>query len=64
MTYRKILGLVISCTGVALYLFAYTTIEYTKSVQKNMFVDWDVKTISAADYTVEFKITPDMYEYF
>jgi hypothetical protein len=29
-----------------------------------MFVDWDVKTVSAADYTVEFRVTPDMYEYF
>jgi hypothetical protein len=29
-----------------------------------MFVDWDVKTVSAADYTVEFRVTPDMYEFF
>lgn len=29
-----------------------------------MFIDWDVKTISAADYTCEFGITPDMYEEF
>jgi len=29
-----------------------------------MFVDWDVKTISAADYTVEFRVKPEMYEYF
>lgn len=29
-----------------------------------MFVDWDVKTVSAGDYTVEFRVTPDMYEYF
>lgn len=29
-----------------------------------MFVDWDVKTISAADYTVEFRIEPEMYEQF
>lgn len=29
-----------------------------------MFVDWDVKTISAADYTVEFRVKPEMYEHF
>jgi len=29
-----------------------------------MFVDWDVKTISAADYTIEFRIHPEMYEHF
>ena len=29
-----------------------------------MFVDWDVKTISAADYTVEFRVTESMYDAF
>lgn len=29
-----------------------------------MFVDWDVKTVSAADYTVEFRIKPEMYDHF
>jgi hypothetical protein len=64
MTLRKIYGLLIACCGVWIYLFVHTTIEYIKSVQGNMYVDWDVKTCSAADYTVEFRILPDMYEYF
>jgi hypothetical protein len=29
-----------------------------------MFIDWDVKTISAADYTCEFGISEEMYETF
>jgi len=33
-------------------------------MQANAFVEWDIKTVSAADYTVEFEITDDMYEYF
>lgn len=64
MTLRKIYGLLIACCGVWIYLFVHTTIEYIKSVQGNMYVDWDVKTCSAADYTVEFRILPEMYEYF
>jgi hypothetical protein len=54
----------ISASAVAIYLFVHISIEYIKSVQQNMFVDWDVKTISAADYTVEFRVKPEMYEYF
>jgi hypothetical protein len=29
-----------------------------------MFVEYDIKTISAADYTCEFGITEEMYEEF
>lgn len=61
---RKILGLIISASAVWIYLFVHISVEYIKNVQQNMFVDWDVKTISAADYTVEFRVTPEMYEYF
>jgi len=61
---RKVMGLGVACLGVFLYLFIFITIEYIKSYQDNMFVDWDVKTISAADYTCEFGVTEDMYENF
>ena len=58
------MGLTIACIGVFIYLFIYMTIEYVKSVQDNKFVEWDVKTISAADYTSEFGVSPSMYEVF
>ena len=61
---RKILGLAIAAAAVWIYLFVHVTVEYIKGVQTNMFIDWDVKTISAADYTVEFRIKPEMYEHF
>lgn len=64
LTIRKVYGLVISCIGVWLYLLVHCTIEYVKSMQNNSYVDYDVKTCSAADYTVEFRIHPEMYEYF
>lgn len=64
LTIRKVYGLAISCVGVWIYLFTHITIEYIKSIQGNAYVEWDVKTCSAADYTVEMRIHPEMYEYF
>lgn len=45
-------------------MFVHVSIEYIKSIQSNAYVEYDVKTTSAADYTLEFKIHPEMYEYF
>ena len=45
-------------------MFVHVSIEYIKSIQANAYVEYDVKTTSAADYTLEFKIHPEMYEYF
>lgn len=61
---RKCTGLFIACLGVFLYLFVHTQFEYIKSVQDLNYVEYDVKTISAADYTCEFGISNDMYETF
>ena len=35
--------------------------DYVRSVQANNYIDWDVNTITAADYTVEFNIEPEFY---
>ena len=43
---------------------AVVFIDYIKFVQKNKYVDYDVKTITAGDYTVEFVIEKAMYETF
>lgn len=40
-----------------MYLFVLLFIEYISSVQENKYVDYDVRTITAADYSVEFPIT-------
>lgn len=61
---RKIVGLMIACISVLIFLFIQLSLEYVKRVQANQFIDWDVKTISAADYTVEFGISDSQYEYF
>lgn len=56
MCQRKLIGLGIACFGVFIYLFVFISIEYVKAVQANEFIEWDVKTVSAADYTCEFGI--------
>jgi len=45
-------------------LFVLNFVDYIKKVQINEYVEWDVKTITAADYTIEFDIKPDFYNAF
>ena len=56
------LGLVIACMTVFLALFIVNYFDYIKKMQEYNYVDWDVKTITAGDYTVEFDISPDFFE--
>lgn len=58
---RKIVGLMITCISVFIFLFMQAYLQYVKKLQANRFIDWDVKTISAADYTVEFAISKNQY---
>ena len=37
-------------------------IDYIKCVQVNNYIDWDVKTITAGDYSVEFDIDKETYD--
>lgn len=55
---RKIFGLIVGCVAVFIYLFTVVYFDYIKSVQMNKYVDFDVKTITAGDYTVEFDLEP------
>jgi hypothetical protein len=54
-------GLVIGCVVVFIYLYVLVFIDYIKSIQATKYVDWDVKTITAGDYTVEFDINKKLY---
>ena len=58
---RQIFGLMVGCLAVFVYMFVVIYIDYIKQVQKNKFVDFDVKTITAGDYTVEFDIDESIY---
>jgi len=50
------IGLLIGCLTVFTYLFAIVSYDYIKTCQELLYVDWHVKTITAADYTVQFKL--------
>lgn len=64
MDERQIFGLVTSCTAVFIYLFTIVYFDYIKTLQKTKYVDFDVKTITAGDYTVEFDLGPNTYDEF
>lgn len=61
---REMNGLIIGCIGVFIYLFVIIYIDYVKSVQKNKYVEYDLNTITAGDYTVEFDISQKFYDEF
>lgn len=61
---RDIHGLLIASIGVFIYLFCLNFFDYIKCIQETLYVDWDVKTITAGDYTVEFNINIEIYQMF
>ena len=48
--------------AVFIALFVLNYIDYIKKIQENDYVEWDIKTITAGDYTIEFDITVDFYK--
>ena len=63
MKTRLLYGLVGGCIAVFLFLYSTVYFDYIKTVQTNLFVDFDVKTITAGDYTIEFDIDKETYEH-
>jgi len=61
---RKVAGLYIACFGVFVYFYMVLCIDYYRQVQANQYVDWDIKTITAGDYTIEFPVTSKMFTTF
>ncbi len=43
-------------------LFVSNYLDFVKKVQANDYVEWDVNTITAGDYSIEFDIDPGFYE--
>ena len=42
-------------------LFVINYIDFVKKVQQNNYVEWDVKTITAGDFTIEFDIVSEFF---
>ena len=55
------MGLVIASITVFLYFYIIVYFDYIESVEDNRYIDYDVKTITASDYTVEFEISDSQY---
>ena len=58
---RKEKGLLVGCSAVFLALFVINYIDYIKKTQENQYVEWDVKTVTAGDYAIEFDIAPEFF---
>jgi hypothetical protein len=50
--------------GVFIALFFVVYVDYLKSVFKNLNIEWDVKTITAGDYSVELDLSEKMWKSF
>lgn len=64
MNSRQVSGLYIGCVSVFIALFFVVFVDYISSVFKNAFVEWDVKTVTAGDYSCELDITEGMWNTF
>ena len=53
-----------SVIAVFIYFFTITYADYMKCVEKLQYVDYDIKTVTAGDYTCTFKITAGMWKFF
>ena len=61
LQYRKEIQLMFGCSAVFVALFIINYLDYMDRHQLNSFVEWDVKTLTSGDYTVEIDIGPDFY---
>jgi hypothetical protein len=50
--------------SVFIALFFVVFVDYINSVFKNAFIEWDVKTITAGDYSCELDISKEMWDTF
>jgi hypothetical protein len=57
LTTRKVQGLLIASITIAIALYVSVFTDYIRQVAKNNFVEWDVNTVTAADYSIEFDLT-------
>mmetsp|Transcript_41366 Transcript_41366/g.54391 ORF Transcript_41366/g.54391 Transcript_41366/m.54391 type:complete len:230 (-) Transcript_41366:1562-2251(-) len=61
---RQVRSLFLGSAAAFIALFVLIYLDYMKKIQENDYVEWDIKTITAGDYTIEFDISPDFYNDF
>jgi len=62
MITREEQGLLIGCAAVFIALFVINYVDFIKKTQENNYVEWDIKTITAGDYAIEFDIDPEFFQ--
>ena len=55
-TTRRLSGLGCACVVVFMCLSILNYMDYIKKIQENKYIEWDLKTITSGDYTIEFTI--------
>ena len=61
-TERQLYSLQISCLTIFVFLYTFLYFDYLKCYQNCEFIDFDVRTITANDYTIEFDLLVATYE--
>ena len=45
-----------------IFFFSLLYVDYIENIQALEFIDWDVKSITAGDYSIEFDFTEEQYK--
>ena len=64
MSSRLVAGLLVSCIAVWIVLFMMVFIEYRKLKSEYEYIDFDLNSLTIAEYTVEFNISTRMWRTF
>jgi hypothetical protein len=54
----------VGCVTVAMTLSMLVYLSYCEQISLAKFIIWDVKTITAGDYSIEFDISKEFYDDF
>ena len=54
--------MIIGCTATFLALFLVNYMDFIERNQENSYIDWDVKTITSGDFTVEIDVEEGFYK--
>ena len=58
---RQVNALALGCMAIFVALFMVIYLDYIKKIQENNYLEWDIKTITAGDYSIEFDIQPSLF---
>ena len=58
------MGLFLTCMNLLGAMFFFIVLHYLTNLQDIKYAEWDLKTVTAADYTVEFRIPRPLFENF